>query len=212
MLLGETHGALVNPKIIEMFVKKLEINIVIIELEKKWNVFFPLLIKNENQFLQFIQKEKWICESGVIGKEHIILFQKLMQHGIKILPIKIENKNWNVAEQKTVKYITSILKKYPNKNVLGVIGKLHARKKPFSLKENGKKRKYIPLGSILHNASIHVRIRYQKGTIYNFGSMTIKDDGVKNREGLFVSRSPFFDYDFCIRTTRPIHIINTTTN
>ena len=97
------------------------------------------------------------------------------------------------------------LKNNPNKKVLLVVGNLHARKKSFKI--DGKI--HTPIGSLLAQTSLSVKIRYGSGSLYNFRSLKVHDKYVIKRQnqnsklGLQKSRSKYFDYDYLISETEP---------
>lgn len=213
IFLGEIHGAKINSAIIDEFVNKLEINVIMVELESKWEKSFLYLKKGQKEkFIKSFKKEDWIFQSGLIGDEHIKLFSKYLKEGEKIIPIKIENKNWNISESRTSKNIKSILEANPNKNLLLIMGKLHARKKPFLFNFNNKIKRLIPTGFNIGKYSINIQIRYGNGEIYNFGKVKIYDKFAlryfeKNSGGLIKSHSQYFDYDFIVPNTQAINPI-----
>src|SRR5471032_1759300 len=92
IILGEVHGAGINTSVINDFVEHMKIKVIMIELEVKWQKIFRLLKHKPSQFINAINKENWIRESGLIGKEHILLYKKYMDQRKTILPIKIEDK------------------------------------------------------------------------------------------------------------------------
>jgi len=213
IFLGETHGAKINPVIIDEFVNKLKIDVILVELEPKWKKSFLYLEKGQKEkFIKSFKGEDWIFQSGIIGDQHIKLFSKYLKEGKKIIPIKIENKNWNVSESKTSKNIKDIFKSNPDKNILLIMGKLHARKKTFKFNFNGETKRLIPVGFNIAKDSINIQIRFGNGEIYNFGKIKVNDKfalkySQKNNKGLIKSNSQYFDYDFVVSNTKAINPI-----
>lgn len=213
LLLGEMHGAEANPKVIDAFVRRLKIQVVMIELETKWREIFPLLAHGRaKEFAKRLRREEWLCRSGVIGQRHVRLFRQYLREGKRIIPVKIEHPDWNVAERKTAKTIRQLLKKYPREKVLVVMGNLHTRKKPFTLYEKKHRKRLVPLGALLNRDIISVRIRYGRGRIYNFRFLSLRDPYAlrhcRNKGGgLTRSRSRYFDYDYIISKTKPLQLL-----
>lgn len=210
ILLGEMHGADINTKIIDTFVRQLKTHTIMIEVESKWQKIFPLLVNNPKEFIKQLSKEHWITKSGLMGKEHIHLFRKYLKKNKKIVPIKIENRNWNKAEKQTAEAILNYIKKNPKeKTILIIVGNLHARKKPFFLNEKNRKRKFIPLGFLLKKNATTVKIRYGQGEIYNFKNISIKDRGALKYKKIVLqpSFSKYFDWDYIVPEAHPISLL-----
>lgn len=211
IILGELHGAKVNLKVISDFVRRLEIRTVMVELEAKWRKALDSLSQNTLQScVRKLKKEHWLRESGLISKAHLRLFSQYRRRGIKIIPIKVEDRVWNNAEKKTAHAINEALKKYSNHTALLVVGNLHARKVPFRLRND--RRKYVPLGSHLGLRALSILVRYGSGKIYNFGEMTVRDNyalqHLKDKKTMFIpSRSKYFDYEYLLAHTEPMQLL-----
>ena len=212
IILGEVHGASVNTTIIKDLVSRLDIKVILIELETKWQKVFLSLKQRPNDLISAINTEPWIKEAGLVGKEHIILYDEYIRQGKIILPVKVEHPQWNIAERKTAKHILSLLGNYPKDNTLLIIGNFHARKKIFLIKEKGRIKKFIPLGFLLKKKAISIQVRYGKGLAYNFRNITLNDLAVlrklakKGKKKLLLkSKSQFFDYDYLVTKTKPIN-------
>lgn len=209
IILGEMHGAEANPKVIDAFVKAFDIRNILIEVENRYKKLFMLLKRREfKKFFRLLGKDSWIFEAGVIGASHIELFQKYLHKELRIIPIKVESKDWNTAEAKTARNIEKVLSGIKDNNpVLLVVGHLHARKIPFRL--DGKL--YKPIGSLLNKKSLSVQIRYGEGEIFNFRKMKIQDNYAKKYvargiKGLMPSNNRFFDYFYIIPSTKPLKL------
>lgn len=188
-ILGEFHGVASNPKIILDLVKILKITHVCFELETKWNTYFKSFDKGV--FLDALNNERWILDSGLMTKRHIPCIEKLLNKGIRVSAVRKEGENWNENEKRTADFIRKIIHK--NDRVLVVVGLLHARKKEFLLSGE----KYIPMGLHLPQ-STHIQIRYGNTVGYNFGKVILQDKRIHNSKGnviLTKSRSRYFDYD-----------------
>ena len=212
ILLGEIHGAEVNTKIIARLVSELKIRIIMLELEKKWSSSLSTLKKKKYiSLIDLFKKEQWIFESGLLGKKHLILFRRFLLNGKEIIPVKTENKIWNNAEKLTANNVDKILKNTAGTAIL-IMGNLHTRKKTFFMKEKGKKKKYIPLGSYLNSRAVSVCIRYGKGEAFNFRPIILKDKEAYNSGTalgiLRKSRSKFYDFDYLVKSTKPISRIS----
>lgn len=212
IFLGEFHGAKINSAVVDKFVNELDIDVIMIELEAKWQKSFSYLKKGqEDKFIKSFKKEDWIFQSGLVGNEYIKLFSKYLKKGKKIIPIKVEDQDWNISETKTVKNIKKFLKTNPNKNVLVIMGRLHMRKKPFYFNFDGKSKRLIPIGSHFNKFSISVQIRYCNGEAYNFRKMKINDGVVlkcySQKNYLIKSHSQYFDYNFITSNTKAINPI-----
>lgn len=199
LLLGEKHGADINPDIIGMFVSKLGFNTLAIEIEPKWQKTIDTLRKYEaSQVFRLIATEPWIFKSGVISLKHLILFKNFLRlNNNKIITIGVQNKNWNLGDKLTTRYLTKLIKK--GDKTLVIMGNLHTRKSTFKTQSE----KFIPLGYHLRDSSIAVRIRYGQGTIFNFRKMMVQDMEAsklikKSDRGLIKSASKYFDYDYII--------------
>jgi hypothetical protein len=208
LLLGEKHGSNLNPEIIKIFVEKLGVEIIMLELETKWQKTLNLLPKRSNQeILDLFKVEGWILESGLISFAHFDLFREYIKEGKKIVAFKIEGSDWNKAEKLTTDFIEKFSKN-KQKKIMVVTGNLHARKRPFKLAS----KEYRPLGWYLASRSISVRIRYSSGLIYNFGKKSVNDkNGSKllpeSEEGLISPRSVYFDYDYILsQTSKPLFL------
>ncbi|PIR87985.1 MAG: hypothetical protein COU10_01605 [Candidatus Harrisonbacteria bacterium CG10_big_fil_rev_8_21_14_0_10_45_28] len=210
IMLGEKHGAEVNPRIIDKFVKELKIDDIFIELNSRYEKTVDLL--KYGQFEKFSKElglSQWILPSGLLGMSHLKIFQKFLRADIKIHPVKVESENWNTAEIKTSKKIEIILKKDKTRLGLLVMGNLHARKKSFRLE----KKLYKPVGFLLAENIISVQIRYAAGAIYNFRKIGLKDAGAarmvaQGEIGLIPSKSIYFDYDYIVTKTNPLKLLN----
>lgn len=212
VLVGEIHGARANPVIIGEIVKHLRIGVVLIEVDAKYESLFAQLRPGmEKAMVKKIRdKDAWLFDAGVLSLAHLRLYARLNELGISILPVKIEDRDWSRAEMKTAKHIKKI---FANKNIktpaLVVFGNLHMRKLPFILNDCGSKKRVVPIGWHLRNNGPSVRIRYAKGSIKNFGLMDIEDGRALKILGnldarLIKSRSSYFDFDYVIRSTRPL--------
>lgn len=210
IILGEMHGAEVNPKVVDTFVKALGVKHILIEIEGKYEKPFLLLKKREvKKFLLSLQKDSWIFKAGLLGTSHIKLFQKYLRNGMRVIPVKVESKNWNIAETKTARNIEKVLSSLNDSSpALLVFGHLHARKAPFYLEGNS----YKPLGFLLRKKAISVQVRYAVGEIFNFKNIKIEDDIAKklianNIKGLTASTSRFFDYFYIVPSTKMLKLV-----
>ena len=201
LILGEMHGASVNPRIISEFVRRLNISSVFIEVDKKYaKLLKKITIKNVSATAVAIKKsDAWLFEAGVLSIAHLRLYAQFNERGIRVVPIKVEDKNWNRAEKKTAIEIKKNLTT-KSQNTLLIVGNLHARKKIFG--------EYRPLGWLLHDA-VHVLVRYGKGAIYNFGLIKVSDTSAlrmlkKDAQALRVSRGSFFDFEYLVAETKPL--------
>ncbi len=208
LVLGEKHGAGANVPIINEFIKRLNIKLVMVEIESHHRQLLYSAVKGNKIQLEKLKKN-WIAQSGVIGKEHLRLFAELIKQNKTIEPIKNDHKTWNTAEQKTAETIKKVLKKHKNLPTMIIMGSLHARKKSFKMTFESKTKPYTPLGKILSDQVITVRIRYGKGHIYNFGLRKVTDQRIlqNTQKGLAKSPSIFFDYDYIIPKTKSIKLL-----
>lgn len=212
VMIGEIHGAAINPKIIAEFVRRLDIKIILIEVNTKYTLLFQCLNKkNINKSTQFIKKkDNWLFEAGVISQPHLLLYTKLITKGIKIIPVKVENRQWNNAERKTAIKIKKIMKKIGSGNrALLVFGNFHARKHQFILNNVTSKIKATPLGWLLRKYCTTIKIRYGKGEIYNFGRIVLHDQTalqkLKNYNMmLYPVQTKFFDFEYIVIKTKPL--------
>lgn len=205
IFLGEMHGAGINAHIIELFVNELDIDVILIELEQKWNKYLEELIrKKEGIFYKKLLKEKWLINSGLISKKHVELFKKLLKTGKRIYAVKVYGKTWNSTDKLTAKNILRIARKNKDKKMLIVVGNLHIRKKEFRLE--GKKILYKPVGLHLKNKAIAICIRYGEGVIKNFKPIKLNDKIVikklrNKKQMLAPAKSKYFDYYFFVKNT-----------
>lgn len=204
ILLGEIHGASINSNVIYWIIKKFNILDLFIELEGRLKKRIINSNKNPNELYSKFKKDSWIFESGVIDEKKIKLFRKLNKNGIRINLSRIEIKDWNTSEKATA---SKILKQKKINRGLIIFGALHSRKRIFYSKSE-KNRKFIPLGFLLRNYSISIRIRYADGEIYNFGTKKISDrkaqkivKSEKKRPVIIKSQSKYFDYDLIVSKT-----------
>jgi len=207
LLLGEKHGSDLNPEVIKVFVERLGVEILMLELETKWQRVLDLLPSHSNQEIyDLFGKESWLLESGLFSFAHFDLFRKYLSEGKKIIAFKIENSNWNRAEKLTADFVEKFLERKRKKTMV-VMGNLHARKNSFKLA--GKE--YKPLGWHLKNCSISVRIRYSSGLIYNFGEKSVKEKIYpshlpKKGDKLVSSNSRYFDFDYILsKESKPLN-------
>jgi len=208
IILGEIHGAEVNPKIIKAFVRTFHIRNILIEVESRHKKAFTYLKRGEySKFFKLLRKDSWLFEAGLMGASHMKLFQKYLRSGMRIIPVKVEHKNWNTAEIKTAFNIKKTLENINDNPALLIVGHLHARRVNFRLN----KALYKPLGSLLEEDAVSVQIRYSKGKIFNFKEIEIKDNVAQRFilsgiEGLVPSSSRFFDYFYIVPNTKALNL------
>lgn len=209
LILGETHGAKINPEILDVFVNKLGIQTVMLELETKWQSTFELLKNKPAEFVREISKEEWLVQSGLIGREHLPILGKFLENGKKIVPIKIDDRDWDTADRKTADFIRKYIQENPREKILLVIGNLHARTKPFILTDNNQGTKNTPLGYHLANIAISTLIRYPKGEIYNFDQIKIEDEKWLDLKtgSLIRSTDQCFAWEYMARKTEPLTLL-----
>ena len=211
VLLGEMHGAQVNPIVIGEIVKHLKIRLILIEVNSKYVLLFSQLRQGTEKTVaeKIKEKDAWLFDAGVLSLAHLRLYARLRKLGVHILPVKIEDQDWSLAEVKTSDHIKRILANKNKTPTLAVFGNLHMRKLPFALRDDGDKKRVVPMGWHLRNNSQSIHIRYAKGVIKNFGLMEIEDKGAYKILGNFnkmltKSHSPYFDFDYVIRNTKPL--------
>ena len=206
LILGEMHGAFANTQIASEFIQRIGIKTVLIEVDSKYSDLFPnLSVNNIGAIEAEIRKsDSWLFEAGVLSSTHLQLHATLCEQGIRVIPIKIEDKDWNTAEQLTSDKIRKLLATATTP-AIAIIGRLHARNKCYKIQN----KPYAPLGWLLRDIAISVQIRYVAGEIYNFGRISVSDKsatkflGNKNKI-LKKSQNRFFDFDYIVRTTRPL--------
>lgn len=217
LIIGEIHGALENIDIIDSLRKELDVKVVFIELESKWDKYFKHSNKKgfdkEMRGKLFSSRESWLIESGLIGEESFAFWKLLTQEGCRIVCAKIDHRDWNIAEQLTADNILKIVKKIeknPNKErFIIVFGKLHARKNKFSINYENKILNLKPIGYLLREYSTSLQIRYGSGEIYNFGNKKVNDKKAIKLLGkrniiLRKNSGEYFDYDLIVRKSRPV--------
>lgn len=217
LIIGEIHGALENIDILDFLRKQLNVKVIFIELESKWDKYFKYSNKKsfnrEMRGKLFSSRESWLIESGLIGEECFAFWQSLLQEGCRIICAKIEHRDWNIAEQRTADNILKIIKKM-EKNLnkerfIIVFGKLHARKNKFSINYKNKILNLKPMGYLLREYSASLQIRYGLGEIYNFDTKKVDDKKAikllgKHNMILRKNRGKYFDYDLIVRKARPV--------
>ncbi|MBP6855748.1 MAG: hypothetical protein KBC26_02125 [Candidatus Pacebacteria bacterium] len=213
VIIGETHGVASNPAVIDWVVRVVNAHSILLELEKKWTSYLKNIAskKSAHSFVRALAKEQWIVQSGLIGKEHLPFLLRWSKEKRNIVGIKVEHPAWNDAERLTAQEIRrnlNVLKR--NRQNIAVVGNLHARTKPFRLFSAGEGvRRYIPLGYLLRDVAVSIRVVYCGGTCMNFGFKKIQKHRLihVNQEGAYVirkSRSSYFDYDIFVGRAVPM--------
>lgn len=210
LILGEMHGASVNPRIARELIRRLDIRTVLIEVNAKYaKLFSRLTVRTLQKTAEVIRKtDPWLFEAGVLSMAHLRLYATLNEQNVRVIPVKIESRDWNRAENLTTEEIRRNIAPIPGP-ALAIVGRLHARKRLFVQDANGKPQKYIPLGWRLRGQSVTMQIRYGKGEIYNFRCISVGEKSVllaldRKMQLLQVSRSIYFDFEYLVRDTKPL--------
>lgn len=214
VIIGETHGVASNPAIIDWVVRLVDAHSILLELEKKWTSYLKNITskKSAHSFARALAKEQWITQSGLIGKEHVRFFSRWIKKGIALYGVKVERLEWNSAERLTAQEIRKKCAQYKTGTYgILVVGSLHARNKPFYFFSNKKRvQRYTPLGYLLKDVSVSIRIVYRGGTFFNFGIRKIRTrhpatlDVCGAAYRIRKSRSVYFDYDLLVGVASPI--------
>ncbi len=198
-ILGEMHGADVNPQIIKEFVLNINPKAVFFEWPIAWQDAL------ENNDFQSIQNYASQTQDGRFLEKHFELLVFLKEQGIKVFGFDSFGKSFVDREQKMAKNIKIILKNnnLRKEKIIVVTGNLHARKKVFKLEGE----LVSPLALRLGKGITSIFIRYGSGKIYNFKTMKVSDKYVKSKivkhgKNLITSKSLFYDYEYLVDNTK----------
>lgn len=202
-ILGELHGASINPTVILKLLKMLDIKAVAFEWPASWQLQLNQPEINYKKLLAAFNTLK----DGRALPEHIVLIKRLRKRKVKIFAMdtyfSTDSFNWNARDKTMAHRVIAIRKSTGNAPLLIVVGRLHARKYSFYLN----KKMYIPLVSHLQQEKVSFCIRYGSGKILNLGEKLVIDPVAKKITGkvediiIYKSRSKYFDFDVFVPST-----------
>lgn len=208
MLLGEVHGAAANVRAVRAFVRRLHVCAVGFELPVSWQgALQAYAVGHRRQLRERLRREPWVVEAGVLSREHLALLSWLGSHRVVVLALRVEGKNWNSSERSTSQRVMRLVRRHGH--LIAMVGNLHARHRPFSGLKIGLTNQAVPLGYLLKKHSITVRLRYARGSAWNFKRLNFRDATALQTLGhrralLKPAASQYFDYDYIQKNTKAI--------
>lgn len=175
IIIGEVHGVVENPLVLEEIVGLVgPVKFIALELPVSFNPIINNVKQNRDRILSSDEATQFLLEDGRLSNVHLDVYQRLNDLQIPLVCIDPVMGQWDQRDKGMAQNLTDFSHQYSDQSgvVICMVGNVHSKNEKFLLgykdKDNNVQRSpYTPFASYI-GKHLSIELKYSEGNFYNF--------------------------------------------